>query len=245
MGRGKIEIKKIENVNSRQVTFSKRRSGLLKKANELSILCEADVAVIIFSNTGKLFEFASSSMAKILSKYKKCVELMQDSMGGLDPEKQSAKEAEALKEEIGRLRLKEMRLLGKDLTGTGLQELNELEQQLNEGLLCVKEKKEQLLIEELTQSKVQEQQVIQENESLRRQVNELQALFPSDSYRAPLKTKVTEGSGSPEMICNGTVTNDDDSDTTLHLGLPSSGLKRKTPDGENYSSTSETQARFG
>ncbi|CAN1822916.1 Agamous-like MADS-box protein AGL15 [Linum perenne] len=59
MGRGKIEIKRIENANSRQVTFSKRRSGLLKKAQELSILCDAEVAVIIFSNTGKLFDFSS------------------------------------------------------------------------------------------------------------------------------------------------------------------------------------------
>jgi hypothetical protein len=60
MGRGKIEIKRIENANSRQVTFSKRRTGLLKKAQELAILCDAEVAVIIFSNTGKLFEFSSS-----------------------------------------------------------------------------------------------------------------------------------------------------------------------------------------
>ena len=60
MGRGKIEIKRIENANSRQVTFSKRRSGLLKKAQELAILCDAEVAVIIFSNTGRLFEFSSA-----------------------------------------------------------------------------------------------------------------------------------------------------------------------------------------
>lgn len=60
MGRGKIEIKKIENLNSRQVTFSKRRGGLIKKANELSVLCDAEVAVIIFSSTGKLYEFAST-----------------------------------------------------------------------------------------------------------------------------------------------------------------------------------------
>lgn len=60
MGRGKIEIKKIENTNSRQVTFSKRRAGLLKKAQELAILCDAEVAVIVFSNTGKLFEFSSA-----------------------------------------------------------------------------------------------------------------------------------------------------------------------------------------
>ncbi|KAK6933921.1 Transcription factor, MADS-box [Dillenia turbinata] len=74
MGRGKIEIKRIENANSRQVTFSKRRAGLLKKAHELAVLCDAEVGVIIFSNTGKLFEFSSSGMKRILSRYNKCLD---------------------------------------------------------------------------------------------------------------------------------------------------------------------------
>jgi hypothetical protein len=60
MGWGKIEIKRIENPTSKQVTFSKRCSGLLKKAHELVVLCDAEVALIIFSSIGKLFEFASS-----------------------------------------------------------------------------------------------------------------------------------------------------------------------------------------
>uniref|UniRef100_A0A0D2ZSG4 MADS-box domain-containing protein n=1 Tax=Brassica oleracea var. oleracea TaxID=109376 RepID=A0A0D2ZSG4_BRAOL len=60
MVRGKIQIKKIENTTSRQVTFSKRRSGLLKKAHELSVLCDAQVAAIIFSQKGRLYDFASS-----------------------------------------------------------------------------------------------------------------------------------------------------------------------------------------
>lgn len=67
MGRGKIEIKKIENLNSRQVTFSKRRNGLLKKARELAVLCDAEVAVIIFSSTGKLYEFANSRFGDLLN----------------------------------------------------------------------------------------------------------------------------------------------------------------------------------
>ncbi|XP_043711320.1 probable ubiquitin-like-specific protease 2B [Telopea speciosissima] len=62
MAREKIQIKKIDNATARQVTFSKRRRGLFKKAEELSILCDAEVALIIFSSTGKLFEYASSSM---------------------------------------------------------------------------------------------------------------------------------------------------------------------------------------
>ncbi|KAH7281246.1 hypothetical protein KP509_36G037400 [Ceratopteris richardii] len=57
--RGKVKIRRIENATSRQVTFSKRRNGLLKKAHELSILCDAEIALIIFSSTGKLFEYAS------------------------------------------------------------------------------------------------------------------------------------------------------------------------------------------
>ncbi|KAM7531221.1 hypothetical protein LguiB_034631 [Lonicera macranthoides] len=61
MVRGKTQIRRIENASSRQVTFSKRRNGLLKKAFELSVLCDAEVALIVFSPTGKLYEFSSSS----------------------------------------------------------------------------------------------------------------------------------------------------------------------------------------
>ncbi|KAG6468259.1 hypothetical protein ZIOFF_072832 [Zingiber officinale] len=60
MVREKIQIRKIDNTAARQVTFSKRRRGLFKKAAELSVLCDADVALIVFSSTGKLFEFCSS-----------------------------------------------------------------------------------------------------------------------------------------------------------------------------------------
>lgn len=55
-----MELKRIENKINRQVTFAKRRNGLLKKAYELSVLCDAEVALIIFSNRGKLYEFCSS-----------------------------------------------------------------------------------------------------------------------------------------------------------------------------------------
>ncbi|OAY72872.1 MADS-box protein SVP [Ananas comosus] len=60
MAREKIQIRKIDNTTARQVTFSKRRRGLFKKAEELSILCDAEVALIVFSSTGRLFHFSSS-----------------------------------------------------------------------------------------------------------------------------------------------------------------------------------------
>jgi hypothetical protein len=62
MGRGKIEIQRIENRTNRQVTFSKRRSGLVKKTGELGILCDADVGLIVFSCTGRLYEFSSTRL---------------------------------------------------------------------------------------------------------------------------------------------------------------------------------------
>ncbi|XP_038986107.1 MADS-box transcription factor 27-like isoform X6 [Phoenix dactylifera] len=74
MGRGKIVIRKIENSASRQVTFSKRRKGLLKKAKELAILCDAEVGFIIFSSTGRLYDFASSSMKSIIDRYSRTKE---------------------------------------------------------------------------------------------------------------------------------------------------------------------------
>jgi len=61
MGRGRVELKRIENKINRQVTFSKRRTGLLKKAQEISVLCDAEVSLIVFSHKGKLFEYSSES----------------------------------------------------------------------------------------------------------------------------------------------------------------------------------------
>jgi hypothetical protein len=66
MVRGKTEMKRIENATSRQVTFSKRRNGLLKKAFELSVLCDAEVGLIVFSPRGKVYEFASAARCVVL-----------------------------------------------------------------------------------------------------------------------------------------------------------------------------------
>ncbi|XP_009335460.2 agamous-like MADS-box protein AGL62 [Pyrus x bretschneideri] len=68
-GRKRIEIKKLENLNSKQVTFSKRRAGIFKKAAELSVLCGADVAVIVFSTAGKVFCYGHPSVDTILDWY--------------------------------------------------------------------------------------------------------------------------------------------------------------------------------
>ncbi|KAM1364744.1 hypothetical protein ACFX13_043862 [Malus domestica] len=70
MGRVKLQIKRIENTTNRQVTFSKRRNGLIKKAYELSVLCDVDVALIIFSSSGRLSLFSGNkSIEEILARY--------------------------------------------------------------------------------------------------------------------------------------------------------------------------------
>jgi len=52
-----------------QVTFTKRKFGLMKKAYELSVLCDCEIALIIFNHADKLFQYASSDMGRILLKY--------------------------------------------------------------------------------------------------------------------------------------------------------------------------------
>ncbi|KER33528.1 hypothetical protein T265_00639 [Opisthorchis viverrini] len=69
MGRKKILIKRIDDERNRQVTFTKRKLGLMKKAYELSILCDCEIALIVFTSSQKLFQYASSDMDKILLRY--------------------------------------------------------------------------------------------------------------------------------------------------------------------------------
>ncbi|XP_035419137.1 myocyte-specific enhancer factor 2C isoform X9 [Cygnus atratus] len=69
MGRKKIQITRIMDERNRQVTFTKRKFGLMKKAYELSVLCDCEIALIIFNSTNKLFQYASTDMDKVLLKY--------------------------------------------------------------------------------------------------------------------------------------------------------------------------------
>ncbi|XP_072004694.1 myocyte-specific enhancer factor 2A isoform X5 [Engystomops pustulosus] len=69
MGRKKIQITRIMDERNRQVTFTKRKFGLMKKAYELSVLCDCEIALIIFNGSNKLFQYASTDMDKVLLKY--------------------------------------------------------------------------------------------------------------------------------------------------------------------------------
>jgi len=69
MGRGKIEIKRIENASNRQVTYSKRKNGIIKKAKEITVLCDAQVSLVIFASSGRMHEYCSPSTTYVVPVY--------------------------------------------------------------------------------------------------------------------------------------------------------------------------------
>eukprot|EP00873_Tetraselmis_striata_P017865 jgi/Tetstr1/438129/TSEL_002855.t1 len=75
MGRKKIKIERILDERNRQVTFTKRKNGLMKKAMELSVLCDCEIALIIFNSNSKLFQYSSVPMGSLLGKFSQaCVD---------------------------------------------------------------------------------------------------------------------------------------------------------------------------
>ncbi|KAL7114591.1 hypothetical protein ACP275_04G130300 [Erythranthe tilingii] len=69
MGRRKIEIKKIEKKSSLQVTFSKRRMGLFRKASEISVLCGAEIAILVQSPANKIYSYGHPSVETLFHRY--------------------------------------------------------------------------------------------------------------------------------------------------------------------------------
>ncbi|KAL5760222.1 hypothetical protein ACOSP7_018725 [Xanthoceras sorbifolium] len=195
MGRGRVELKRIENKINRQVTFAKRRNGLLKKAYELSVLCDAEVALIIFSNRGKLYEFcSSSSMLKTLERYQKC------NYGAPEPnvstrealELSSQQEYMKLKARYEALQRSQRNLLGEELGPLSSKELESLERQLDMSLKQIRSTRTQYMLDQLTDLQHKEHLLSEANKTLKQrlmegyQVSSLQ-LNPNaeDGYRQP------------------------------------------------------------
>nr|ADC79707.1 SEPALLATA1-like protein [Euptelea pleiosperma] len=179
MGRGRVELKRIENKINRQVTFAKRRNGLLKKAYELSILCDAEVGLIIFSNRGKLYEFCSSnSMLKTLDRYQKCsYGALEASMPPKDTQS-SYHEYLKLKARVEVLQRSQRNLLGEDLGSLNTKELEQLEHQLEMSLKQIRSTKTQLLLDQLSDLQRQEQHLQETNRALRRKLDESSGEIP-------------------------------------------------------------------
>lgn len=186
MGRGKIQIRKIENATSRQVTFSKRRSGLMKKAHELSVLCDAEVAVIVFSSTGKVFEFASSSTTTIMDRYYKFTASRRAENATNEDEYNDIGELEVrrLNQHVQYLQALNRRLRGEDISSLCGKELMQLEQQMNLALNRVKVAKEKMLLEQIEVLDKKEQLLHDENKHLRDKIAEVQQQRGAESTAA-------------------------------------------------------------
>ncbi|PON57041.1 MADS-box transcription factor [Trema orientale] len=251
MGRGKIEIKKIENLNSRQVTFCKRRNGLFKKAQELSVLCDAEVGVIIFSSTGRLYDFSSTRMEDILSRYNRgpgCLSNNLEPSPDLDAtnsEKSPPEHDENdIMDETQMLRLTCMRMMGKELDGLSFKDLQHMEDKLTEGLLSIKDKKEQLLLEQVKKSTLREQKAMTENENLRKEIEEVRRNYITPILSShPLERRVTTKSTKANTDQANSVSEESEhSDASLQLRLSSCfGPKRKAARIESASYDSASQ----
>ncbi|KAE8658874.1 Agamous-like MADS-box protein AGL9-like protein [Hibiscus syriacus] len=173
MGRGRVELKRIENKINRQVTFAKRRNGLLKKAYELSILCDAEVALIIFSSRGKLYEFSSSnSIGTTLERYNRCT------YGALEPgqtemdTQSNYQEYLKLKAKVEALQRSQRLFLGEDLVDLGSKELEQLEHQLDFSLKKIRSIKTDIMVEQLSELQRKEEMLLENNRILRKKLEE-------------------------------------------------------------------------
>ncbi|XP_066379060.1 truncated transcription factor CAULIFLOWER A-like isoform X2 [Miscanthus floridulus] len=156
MGRGKVEMKRIENKVSRQVTFSKRRKGLLKKAEELAVLCDVDIGVIVFSERGKLFDYSSpASLVDLIHRYEAATNTQlfhkeahyTDDHHQQQQQQQMAAEFSKLQHEYQQLGASLKTYTGEDLSSlTSVVELAELEQQLESAVGKVRARKDELFI---------------------------------------------------------------------------------------------------
>ncbi|WVZ66630.1 hypothetical protein U9M48_015820 [Paspalum notatum var. saurae] len=165
MGRGPVQLRRIENKVNRQVTFSKRRNGLLKKAHEISVLCDAEVALIVFSTKGKLYEYSShSSMDGILGRYQR---YSFEERAVLDPniEEQAnwGDEYGRLKSKLDALQKGQRQLLGEQLDSLTTKELQQLEQQLDSSLKHIRSRKNQLMFDSISELQKKEKSLTDQN----------------------------------------------------------------------------------
>ncbi|KAK3414084.1 hypothetical protein EUGRSUZ_I02593 [Eucalyptus grandis] len=138
--------------SSDHITFAKRRNSLMKKAKDLSQLCDAEVGIIIFSCTGQLYEYSSSSMDSVIERYNN---LKREAQPELDQPTVDAKG----------------QLMGEDLSGLSVKDIQNLENQLEMSLSTIRLQKEQIMMDQINELHRKRNLVHQENIELQEKVN--------------------------------------------------------------------------
>ncbi|CAL5004516.1 unnamed protein product [Urochloa decumbens] len=181
MARGKVQLRRIENPVHRQVTFCKRRAGLLKKARELSVLCDARIGIIIFSAHGKLYDLATAgTMEELIERYKTAsgeAALQGDGGGGehrMDPKQETM----VLQQEINLLQ-KGLRYIYGNRANEHMtvEELNALERYLEIWMYNIRSAKMQIMIQEIQALKSKEGMLKAANEILQEKIVEQSGLL--------------------------------------------------------------------
>uniref|UniRef100_A0A1J3FTP1 MADS-box protein FLOWERING LOCUS C n=1 Tax=Noccaea caerulescens TaxID=107243 RepID=A0A1J3FTP1_NOCCA len=164
MGRKKLEIKRIENKSSRQVTFSKRRNGLIEKARQLSVLCDASVALLVVSASGKLYSFSSGdNLVKILDRYGK---QHADDLKALDFQSKALKHGSH--HEL--LEFVDSKLVESNVGNVSVDSLVQLEGHLETALTLTRARKTEVMLKLVESLKEKEKLLKEENEVLASQM---------------------------------------------------------------------------
>ncbi|KAL6553743.1 Agamous-like MADS-box protein mads1 [Orobanche minor] len=172
-GRGKIEIKRIENTTNRQVTFCKRRNGLLKKAYELSVLCDAEVALIVFSSRGRLYEYANNSVRATIDRYKKASADSSNSVSTSEANTQFyQQEANKLRKQIRDIQGSNRQILGEGVSSMPLKDLKNTETKIEKAITRIRSKKNELLFAEIELMQKRELELHNANMFLRAKIAE-------------------------------------------------------------------------
>ncbi|XP_073309028.1 MADS-box transcription factor 22-like isoform X2 [Primulina huaijiensis] len=216
MVRQKIQINKIDSLTARQVTFSKRRKGLFKKAQELSVLCDAEIALIVFSATGKLFDFSSTSMMQLIQRYNVKTEnsnnLSQQPL--LIDQQAAGTRHDMLNKELAKRTIELQQLKGEELEGLSLDDLMRLEKYVEGGLSRVGKFKDEKFLNEISILKSKESELIEENARLKLQAQRHQGMR--------IAVEIDRGNSAASSITNShsfAVCAEDKSDSDASLRL--------------------------
>ncbi|KAG8064633.1 hypothetical protein GUJ93_ZPchr0004g38254 [Zizania palustris] len=192
MARGKVQMRRIENPVHRQVTFCKRRMSLLKKAKELSVLCDAEIGVIVFSPHGKLYELATNGdMLSLIDRYRSNlpeapVESGEQNMSLVSLHRQhdvTQQEVLLLRQEVDLLQNSLRYMYGdKDINHMNLGELQSLESNLEIWVHNIRSTKMQIMSSEIEMLKNKEGILKAANDILQERIIEQTGILDVNNY---------------------------------------------------------------